>query len=169
MEIAIVVAVAENGVIGIDGGLPWRLSSDMRHFRAVTMGKPVIMGRKTFESIGKPLAGRTNIVITGQSGFEADGTRIAGSLGEALDLAGQHVFEGDVLAEACVIGGGQIYAEALPLADRLYVTHVMADPQGDTSFPPIRENEWEPVARRALDAGERDSAAMLFVTYERRG
>ena len=166
LDIALVVAVAENGVIGVDGDLPWRLSSDMRHFRSVTMGKPVIMGRKTWISIGKPLAGRTNIVVSRNTSLRADGAHVAGSLDEAFQIAAVHGME--EAGEACVIGGGQIYAEALGIADRLYVTHVMARPEGDTRFPPIAESEWEAIAREEMAAGERDSAAMAFVTYERR-
>ena len=168
MDIALVVAIAENGVIGIEGGLPWRLPTDMRFFRQVTMGKPVVMGRKTWESIGKPLAGRSNIVISRQPGFNAEGIMVSGTLDGALDIARSCEIAPDVRAEICVIGGGQIYAEALPKADRLYVTHVLAAPDGDTLFPSIDPVRWEPVKRESVEAGERDSADMLFVTYERR-
>ncbi|MEC9344245.1 MAG: dihydrofolate reductase [Pseudomonadota bacterium] len=168
MEIALVVAVAQNGVIGREGGLPWRLPSDLARFRAVTMGKPVIMGRKTWESIGKPLAGRSNIVISRDGSFGGDGIVPAGSLEAALVLARRCEIAPDRRAEICVIGGGQVYAEALPIADRLYVTHVLAQPDGDTLFPEIEAGEWTPVAREAVAAGERDSAGMIFVTYERR-
>jgi len=168
LDIALVVAMAENRVIGIDGGLPWRLPSDLRRFRQITMGKPVIMGRKTWESIGKPLAGRANIVVSRDRGFAAQGAQAAASLHAALDLARNAEIAPDVMAEICVIGGGQIYAEALPMADRLYVTHVSAMPQGDTLFPAIESDHWEAVVREALAAGERDSADLEFVTYERR-
>ncbi len=168
LEIALIVAIAENGVIGIEGGLPWRLPTDMRFFRATTMGKPVVMGRKTWESIGKPLAGRSNIVITRQQGFTAEGIMVRESLDGALDLARTCEIAPDARPEICVIGGGQIYSEALPRADRLYVTHVLASPEGDTVFPAIAPERWEPVARETVKAGERDSADMLFVTYERR-
>ncbi|MCG6856945.1 MAG: dihydrofolate reductase [Salaquimonas sp.] len=168
LDIALVVAIAENGIIGIDGGLPWRLPSDMRHFRAITMGKPVIMGRKTWESIGKPLAGRSNIVISRTPDFSADGVLTSDSLGGAIALARTCEIAPGVAAEICVIGGGQIYAEALTIADRLYVTYVLAKPEGDTLFPAIEEVHWEPVMRETVAAGENDSADMLFVTYERR-
>lgn len=168
MDIVLVVAIAQNGVIGAGDGLPWRLSSDLRRFRAVTMGKPVIMGRKTWDTIGKPLPGRANIVISRDAGFTAEGAEVVRSLEEALELAEERARELDGAGEICVIGGGQIYARALPLADRLYVTHVLASPPGDTFFPPIDENEWQPVSREEVPAGERDSAPMLFVTYERR-
>ena len=168
MEIALVVAIAENGVIGANGGLPWRLSTDMRYFRAVTMGKPVIMGRKTWESIGKPLEGRFNIIVSRNRSLDAAGVEIAGSLDEALELARRHDVAPQVRAEACVIGGGELYVDALARADRLYVTHVKAAPEGDTHFPAIDESIWEAVAREEMPAGERDSADMAFVTYERR-
>jgi dihydrofolate reductase len=161
-EIALVAAVAINGVIGKAGGLPWRLPSDLKRFKAVTMGKPVIMGRKTYESIGRPLPGRRNIVVTRSRDFAAQGIERAGSLEEAIALAA----EGQTV-EVCVIGGGQLYGEALATADRLYITHVMAEPEGDTLFPPIHQNEWLPVSSETIAAGENDSAQMRFVVYER--
>jgi dihydrofolate reductase len=161
-EIALVAAVAINGIIGNAGSLPWRLPSDLKRFRAVTMGKPVIMGRKTWESIGRPLPGRRNIVVTRSQSFAEIGVDRAGSLDEAIVMAGQ----GDA-AEICVIGGGQLYEEALPIADRLYITHVMAEPQGDTRFPTIHQDEWLPVSSEVIEAGENDSAQMRFVVYER--
>jgi dihydrofolate reductase len=161
-EIALVAAVAINGVIGAAGGLPWRLPSDLKRFKAVTMGKPVIMGRKTYESIGRPLPGRRNIVVTRSEDFSAQGVERAGSLEEAVALA-----SGGQPQEVCVIGGGQLYGEALPIADRIYITHVMAEPEGDTRFPPIRQDEWLPVSSEAIAAGENDSAQMRFVVYER--
>src|SRR5690606_17962759 len=121
-----VVAIAENGVIGQDGGLPWRLSSDLKRFKADTMGKPVIMGRKTYDSIGRPLPGRTNIVITRDANWRAPGIETVHSLDAALDLARRSPGGAGEEGEACVIGGGEIFREALPLATRLKVTHVQA-------------------------------------------
>ncbi len=163
--IALVVAIAGNGVIGVKGGLPWRLPSDLKRFKAMTMGKPVIMGRKTWESVGRPLPGRLNIVVTSNPDLRLEGARTANSLDRALDIAKAGNPEA---GEICIIGGGHIYAEALPIADRLHVTHVLADVEGDTYFPAIDPRQWEPVVREEIPRGERDSAPMLFVTYERR-
>ena len=167
MDIALVVAIARNGIIGNQGGLPWRLPTDLRHFRAVTLGKPVIMGRRTWESIGRPLAGRVNIVVTRDEGSHAPGTDVVNSLKDAFQLAQVRGRSLGTPVETCVIGGGEIYAQALPKADRLYVTHVLADCEGDTRFPPIDEAEWQPVSREAPPRGNEDTADMLFVTYER--
>lgn len=165
--LSLVVAIAANGVIGVDGGLPWRLSSDLKRFKRDTMGKPVIMGRKTWESIGKPLPGRENIVVTRTKGYQAPGAHCAGNLEEAISLAGSLIAAKKLPAEICVIGGGQLYGEAIALADRLYVTHVLAEPDGDTRFPNINPQEWQPVYREAFAAGERDDAETLYVIYER--
>lgn len=166
IKVALVVAVAENGVIGRDNGLPWRLSSDLRRFKALTMGKPVVMGRKTWESIGRPLPGRDNIVVTRERAYRAKGARVAASLAEALMLARAAARAGGA-GEIAVIGGGEIYREALPVADRLYVTHVAARPQGDTHFVPIDAAAWQPVSSEEIPAGEKDSHSALFVVYER--
>jgi dihydrofolate reductase len=166
VRIALIAAVADNGVIGAGGAMPWRLATDMKRFRALTMGKPVIMGRKTFASIGKPLAGRTNIVVTRQPGFAVEGVTAAASLEAAL-AEGVRTAEKTGAGEALVIGGGEIYALALPHADRLYVTHVHVRPAGDTRFPAIEPALWRAVAREDVPAGEKDSASTTFVTYER--
>lgn len=166
-EIVIVVAVARNGVIGRDNAMPWRIGSDLRHFRAVTMGRPVVMGRKTFESIGRPLDGRTNIVVTRDPDFAAAGVVRAGSLGEALEIA-RSVADRDGVGEIMVTGGGQIYAEALPWADRVELTEVALEPVGGTVFPPLDPQIWREVARRPGERGPRDEADFAFVTYRRR-
>ena len=163
--VSIIAAVAENGVIGADGAMPWRLSTDMKRFRLLTMGKPVIMGRKTFESIGKPLAGRLNVVVTGNPGFRADGIAVVPNLEAALALATDRAAEA---GEVVVIGGGQVYAAAMDLAARLYITHVTAEPVGDVHFPDIDPAVWRPVSQEEVPAGERDTAATRFVVYERR-
>lgn len=166
LPIALVVAVAENGMIGRDGDMPWHLSSDLKRFKRDTMGKPILMGRKTYESIGKALPGRLNIVIS-RSEFEADDTVHASSIDAALFIAEGWAKENGA-KEICFIGGGQIYKEVIGLASKLYVTHVMAAPDGDTKFPEINEAEWEPVTREEVPRGEKDSADTLYVVYERR-
>ncbi len=164
MKVTLVVGVAENDVIGRDGGMPWRLSSDLRRFKATTMGKPVVMGRKTWESLPKrPLPGRHNVVVTRDPAYRAEGATVAGSLDEALAIA-----RGEGAEEACVIGGGEIYAAALPLADALDVTHVLADIDGDTLFPAIDPVLWQAVSSEDHPAGEKDSHATRHVVYRRR-
>ncbi|MEX0851974.1 MAG: dihydrofolate reductase [Bauldia sp.] len=168
IRLSLIAAVAENGVIGRGDGLPWRLASDLKRFRRITMGKPVVMGRRTFESIGKALAGRTNIVVTRRAGFAADGVGIAGSLDDALAKARRQA-EHDGVDEVVVIGGAEIYRAALPLAERLYITHVAGAPDGDARFPAIDPALWRAVSREGVAAGEGDSAATTFVVYERVG
>jgi dihydrofolate reductase len=166
MEIVLVAAVAENGVIGRQGGLPWRIKSDMQHFRAITMGKPVVMGRKTWNSIGKPLSGRTNIVVTRDPSFVAPGTLVAVSLPAALDAA-----RGDALRRnadsVAVIGGGDIYAQVMAIATRLEITRVHARPDGEAVFPPIDPTVWRETARRDCPAGPGDEASFTILTYIR--
>ena len=165
--VTFVVAVADNGVIGQGGGLPWRLKSDMQHFRAATMGKPVVMGRKTYLSIGKPLAGRTNIVVSRDRAFAAPGVLVAPSIEAALTVA-----RGDALrrgaAEIAVIGGADIYAQTMTAADRLVVTRVHLRPAGDTKFPSVDPNVWKEVERAEHRAGPHDEADFTIVVYERR-
>jgi dihydrofolate reductase len=163
--LSLIAAVAENGVIGSGGAMPWKLSSDLKRFKLLTTGKPVVMGRKTFESIGKPLAGRVNIVVSRQRGFAAEGVQVFPSLEAALiaaETAARRAGDDEVM----VIGGGAIYAAALPIADRLYITHVEANPAGDTRFPAIDPGVWRAVSAERLPAGARDSAATTFVVYE---
>lgn len=175
--LSIIAAVSRNGVIGRDGDMPWRLSSDLKRFKALTMGAPVIMGRKTFESIGKPLPGRLNIVVTRNYDWAADGAMRVGSLDAAIDLATAHLESAETDAddpdapladEIFVIGGGEIYRQAAGLADMLYITHVEAEIEGDTHFPDIDADIWEPVEEEAVPAGEKDSHPTRFVVYERR-
>ena len=166
IRVSLIAAVAENGVIGRDNAIPWRLSADHRRFRKLTMGRPVIMGRKTFESIGKPLPGRTNIVVSGQSGFCREGITVAPDIDAALAIAKQQA-AGDGVDEIFVIGGEEIYRAVMPRADRLCITHVAAAPQGDTYLPPIDPAVWRGVLRESVAAGDRDSAATTFVVYDR--
>lgn len=166
-SIELVVAVARNGVIGRDGDMPWRLSTDLKRFKAITMGKPVIMGRKTFQSIGKPLPGRRNIVITRDASFQAEGADVVGSIEAALELAGKAAAD-DGQARVCVVGGGEIYRLALPRADCVHLTHVDAEPDGDTLFPDLDPAEWRVESRESVPAGEKDSAASQYVVYRRK-
>lgn len=169
MRVSIHVAIAENGVIGREGGLPWRLSTDLKRFKADTLGKPVVMGRKTWESFPRrPLPERLNIVVTRDRSYQAEGAEVVASLEEGLALArirGRCMAGAD---EICVIGGGQIYAQALPLADRLHVTHVLASIDGDTSFPSIDPEMWRIIRSEDTPAGEKDSHPTRHVVYERR-
>jgi dihydrofolate reductase len=159
-------AVADNGVIGRAGMLPFRQSSDLKRFKALTLGKPVLMGRKTYLSIGRPLPGRTNIVVSREPDFAAPGVLAAANLDAALAAA-----RGDALrrgsGEIVVIGGTDIFAQLMPLADRLEITHVHARPDGDTHFPPIDMAQWHEVSRSDHSAGPQDEAAFSYVTYAR--
>ena len=167
MKIVLVAAVGENNVIGRDGGLPWRLKSDLAHFRKVTLNKPVLMGRKTYESIGKPLKDRTNIVLTSDLGLLVPGGVLATSLDAALDYARKDAAKRGV-DEIMVIGGSDVFAAFMPMADRLEITHVHASPEGDVRFPPIDPAIWREVARKQYAAGPNDDAGFAVVTYLRR-
>jgi dihydrofolate reductase len=160
MIVSLVAAVAANGVIGRDGDLPWRIPADLRHFKAVTMGKPVIMGRRTWQSIGRPLPGRRNIVISRDPAFAAAGAEVVASLEAALAAAAD-------ANEAMVIGGGEVYAAALPRADRLYLTEVHLAVDGDVHFPKIDRAAWRETAREDHPAAD-GNPAFSFVTLERR-
>jgi dihydrofolate reductase len=167
MEVVLVAAVADNGVIGSHGNIPWRLKSDMQRFKALTSGKPVVMGRKTFASIGRPLPARTNIIVTRDAGFRAPGVVVATSFADARAVA-----IGDALrrsaAEIAVIGGAEVYAQWMQCADRLEITEVHARPEGDTYFSAIDPAAWQEVARVRNPAGSADSADFSYVTYRRR-
>ncbi len=166
MEIVFVVAIAENGVIGAGNGMPWRLKSDMARFKALTIGKPVIMGRKTFETLRRPLPRRTNIVVTRDPAYRAGGAIVTTS-----PLDAEAVARGDALrrsvTEIAVIGGAEIYRQWLGRADRLEITEVHARPEGDTHFD-IDKAEWDEVERVRHPAGPDDSADLSYVTYRRR-
>ncbi|MFK8040959.1 dihydrofolate reductase [Congregibacter sp.] len=164
--IALIVAAADNGVIGRDNALPWHLPGDLAHFKRTTMGKPILMGRLTYESIGRPLPGRTNIVISRDAGYAAEGVRCVGSLEEAIELA-ENIALIDGSDELMVIGGAQIYALALPSATRIYLTRVHLEPQGDAFLQGIDWSDWEEVARQE-NAAEGDVPAHTFLEYTRR-
>lgn len=163
MLIALVVAAAENNVIGKDNQLLWRLPNDMKFFKNTTWGMPVIMGRKTFESLGKPLAGRTNIVITRQEAWQAPGAQVVKSLEEAIAAAGDTDAK-----EAFVIGGGEIYALALPLAQRIYLTRVHTRLEGDTYFPEFDQQQWELLSNLDFPADEKHAYAYSFQVWRRK-
>ena len=167
MEIVLLAAVADNGVIGAGGSIPWRLKSDQQRLKTMTIGKPVVMGRKTFISLRRPLPGRTNIVVTRDASFRAAGAVVTASFADARAVA-----LGDALrrsaSEIAVIGGAEIYAQWMDSADRLEITEVHARPEGDTCFAAIDTSDWEEVARLRNPAGPDDSADFSYVTYIRR-
>ena len=167
VPIAIVAAVARNGVIGVDNMLAWKLSSDLKRFRAMTMGKPLIMGRKTYDSIGRPLPGRQTIVVTRNTGFTADGVISAPTLAAALTLA-REVARNVGANEIIIAGGGEIYRQSIHIAQRLYITDVDLAPEGDVRFPAIDPARWREVKRDKIPRGERDEADSEFVEYVRR-
>ena len=157
--INIIVAVAENGVIGDKNSLLWHISEDLRNFKRITSGHPVIMGRKTYESLGRPLPDRTNVVIT-RSDIQIEGCTVVHSIEEAVGMfpAGEEIF---------IIGGAQIYEQALPLADRFYLTRVCRAYEGDTRFPEWDESQWRLVSSEHFDRGEKFDAPFTFEVYER--
>lgn len=166
MTISIIVAVANNRVIGVDGHLPWRLPADMKRFVATTMGKPVVMGRKTFEEFNKPLKGRANIVVSGKNDFQPEGVTVVPTLAEGLKLA-ETIAGANEEDEVMVIGGARIYEEALPKTDRIYLTEVDGDFEGDTFFPDLADGQWNEVSRENCESDEPGAPAYSFVVLER--
>ena len=162
MTISFVVAAATNNVIGKDGKMPWHLPNDMRHFKNVTWGMPVIMGRKTFDSLGKALPGRKNIVITRQTGWTAPNTVVVKNIEDALFVAKETDAK-----EAMIIGGGEIYKSLFDKASKIYITRVHADPEGDTLFPSIDPQQWYLVSQKNHEADEKNSYNYSFQTWER--
>lgn len=167
VQIAMIAGVARNNVIGVDGGIPWKIPSDMAFFKQTTMGKPIVMGRKQYETVGRPLPGRTNIVVTRQLGYQPEGVLIFDSLEAALERA-RTIAAADKVSEVMVIGGGEIYAQAMPLAERLYISHVDLAPEGDVVFPPIDPEVWRVVDEPEVPPSERDAASFRVRVYERR-
>jgi dihydrofolate reductase len=165
--VVLVAAVARNGIIGADNGLPWRMKSDLRHFRSATMGKPLVMGRKTYQSIGRPLPGRETVVVSRDRSFAADGIYVVDGVDAALSLA-------DMIAsrmgadEIIVAGGATLYAETIGRGDRLVITELDLDAEGDAAFPTIDRGVWREVSRQAFQRGEGDDAAYTVVVHERR-
>ena len=161
MTVSLVVAASTNNVIGSDGGLPWHLPDDLRHFKRLTTGNPIVMGRRTFESIGRPLPNRRNIVMTRDPDYVAPGCDVVSSVREALDLLKD-------TDEVMIIGGGQVYRDFLPHADRIYLTRVQADVEGDTYFPDIDEAGWRLVSSEPHAADEKHAYAFDVMVFERR-
>ncbi|WP_417226969.1 type 3 dihydrofolate reductase [Amphritea sp.] len=166
MNLAIIVAQAENRVIGINNNLPWHLPEDLRYFKRVTMGKPIIMGRKTFESIGRPLPGRTNIVVSRDTTYQPENVKVVHSLEAAKALA-ESICMVNGCDEAMVIGGAQIYEQALPLADRLYLTQVHAEVKGDAFFPVFHPGDWAEIGREDFLAAEHNPYDYSFIVLKR--
>jgi dihydrofolate reductase len=162
MIISLVVAAANNNAIGKDGTMPWQLSADLKHFKNITWGLPVIMGRKTFDSIGKPLLGRTNIVITRQSDFFAEGVLVASNFEQALEFA-----KTTDAKEAMVIGGGEIYKMVFPLASKIYLTRVDASPDADTFFPVLEAGKWDLISKSDFEADAKNNFNYSFQLWER--
>ncbi|AZZ90521.1 dihydrofolate reductase [Hahella sp. KA22] len=160
--LSIVVARAENGAIGVENTLPWRLSNDLQYFKRVTMGKPIIMGRKTFDSIGRPLPGRTNIVVTRNKDWRHDGVSVAHSLDEAVSLAGREQTD-----EVMLIGGAELYRQGLAAAQRVYLTEVKTSVQGDAFFPELDPADWRETSRDSHPADEKNQYPHDFVVFER--
>jgi dihydrofolate reductase (EC 1.5.1.3) len=167
VEIAIVVAVSENGVIGSDNQLPWRLPRDLQYFKSVTLGHPIVMGRKTFDSIGRPLPGRTNIVVTRQTDWTAPGVEVVHSL-EAAIVRAASAAEAAGVQRVMVIGGAEFYTQILPASDRLYLTEVHADVNGDAYFPEFDRAQWQEVSREHNAADASNPYAYSFVVLDRR-
>ena len=166
MRLSIIVAAARNNVIGSDGGMPWRLSSDLQRFKKLTLGKPIIMGRKTFDSIGKPLPGRTNIVVTRDKEWQSPGAVNVRSLDQAIEMANE-ISSSSGAEELFVIGGGEIYRQALDLVDRIYLTRVEADIEGDTKFPKLKEEDWRSSNEEHIPADAKNSHPTTFVVLDR--
>jgi len=165
MKVSLIVAVSRNGVIGLNNQLPWHLPGDLKYFKSVTMGKPLIMGRKTFDSIGRPLPGRTNIVVTRDSQWHAEGVQVAQTLVQAMTLASLACAAAQV-EEIMVIGGEQIYRLTLPVADRLYLTQVEAEVEGDAFFPAYYPDEWHQVSEQLPE--KTDTHPYRYLVLERK-
>jgi dihydrofolate reductase len=167
VPLVLIAAVARNGIIGANGALPWRLSSDLKRFKALTWGKPLVMGRKTFASVGRALPGRDTIVVTRDPAFAPPGVFVAHNLDAALDLAAKRA-RAMSAGEVIIAGGGEVYAQTIAHASRLFITEVALDAEGEARFPPINPHEWKETARETGERGPRDDADFAFVEYERR-
>jgi len=161
-RISLIVAMANNRVIGVNNTLPWRLPADLKHFKALTMGHHIVMGRKTYESIGKPLPGRTSVVVTRNAGYSAPGVIVVNSLPAAILACGDD-------NEIFVIGGAELYLQAIALADRIYLTEITADIRGDAYFPEFNPGEWQEVSRETHSQPEPQPLEYHFVIYNRKG
>ena len=162
MLISIIVAVSENGIIGIKGGLPWHLSEDLKNFKKLTSGHAIIMGRKTYESIGKPLPNRKNIIISRNKAFKADGCFIFDSVSEAIKHAGETAED-----ESFIIGGGEVYRQSLELADKVYLTKVKVSLEGDTFFPELEKNSWKILSVQSFKKDNKNEYDFDIIEYQR--
>ena len=167
VPLVLIAAVARNGIIGAKGGLPWRLSSDLKRFKALTWGKPLVVGRKTFELIGRALPGRETIVVTRDPAFAPSGVLVAHNLDGALDLAAERA-RGMGADDIIIGGGGEIYAQTIARGSRLFITEIALDAEGEAHFPPIDPDEWREISRERGERGPRDGADFAFVNYQRR-
>jgi len=165
--VAVIAGVAENNVIGAGGKIPWRIPSDMAFFKRTTIGKPIVMGRKQYETIGRPLPGRTNIVVSRQPGYQPEGVIVIDDLGSAVEH-GRSIAELDGAEAVMIIGGGEIYAQAMPHADRLYISHIALAPPGDVVFPAIDPARWRVAERQMVEPSPKDEAAFHINIYERK-
>jgi dihydrofolate reductase len=166
LTVAMIVAMADNGVIGRDNQLPWHLPNDLKYFKTTTLGKPIVMGRKTFESIGRPLPGRPNIVVTTNTNFCVEGVHVAHSIDDALAIAAEKALEAGV-DELMIIGGAQLYGEALSRAGRLYLTRVHADVAGDAKFPSLDMDQWQELSCQKYYSDESNPYDYSFVILQR--
>lgn len=162
MKLSLIAAIDEGHLIGTEGGLPWHLPADMKNFRAVTMGKPIIMGRATYESIGKPLDGRTNVIITRNTDYHAEGCIVTHSIEDAIKASEQTSAD-----EAIIIGGGQLYNQTIEQADRLYLTLIRSHLVGDTHFPDYTQYEWKEASNTKLHADDKNAFDMNFIVLDR--
>lgn len=167
VRIAMIAGVAENGVIGSRQTIPWRIPSDFAYFKRMTMGKPIVMGRKQFETVGKPLPGRANIIVTRQEGYQPEGTLVFSSIDAALAEA-RNIAAADGVDEIMIIGGGELYAQLMNRADRLYISHIDLHPEGDVRFPTIHPEEWAVIDLPEITPSDKDSATYRVKVYERR-
>ena len=167
IPIAMIAGVARNDVIGANGGIPWKIPSDMGFFKRTTMGKPIVMGRKQYETVGRPLPGRSNIVVTRKAGYQPEGVIVVHSLEAGLAKA-QEIAASEGASEVMIIGGGDIYSQAMPLADRLYISHVDLAPEGEILFPRIDPELWRVVDEPEVPPSDKDSASFRVRVYERR-
>lgn len=164
LTVALIAAMSSSRVIGVDNQLPWHLPADLQFFKATTMHKPVVMGRKTFESIGKPLPGRLNVVVSRQPDLKIEGVEVVASLEQAIEVAAQSADHGEIM----VIGGTQIYNQAISLANKLYITEVDCDVEGDAHFPVIDSAQWQVISKAAHKADDRHAYDFAFVIYEKK-
>lgn len=167
MRVSMIVAMAENRTIGLDGAMPWHLSADLKYFKKVTMGAPVLMGRKTYDSIGRALPGRANIIVTRDRDYKGEGIEAVHNLEAGLNHA-REIAKRDGKDEVFVIGGAQIYELALPLADRIYATEIHQDFEGDAAFPVIDQAEWHEISRELQEPETDDNPSFSFVVWDRR-